>query len=90
MIAVVLTWWIYLIDKSVLVKLVGITVPLVLVGRLVAAKVAARRPLPGVRPGHDHRRRRFGRDLAAAMDQNPDCGLPSVSSTGSRSACRTR
>ena len=76
-IAVVLTWWIYLIDKSVLVKLVGITVPLVLVGRLVSTKVA-----------HAVRSRGYdledtiivgagsvGRDLAAAMDQNPDCGL---------------
>ena len=76
-IAVVLTWWIYMIDKSVLVKLVGITVPLVLLGRLVTTKVA-----------HVVRARGYdledtiivgagavGRDLAAAIEQNPDCGL---------------
>ena len=76
-IAAVLTWWISTFDKNVWVKLMVLTVPLVLLGRLVTFKL-----VHAVRcRGYDLEDTiivgagSVGRDLAAAMEQNPDCGL---------------
>ena len=74
---VVFTWWLDNVDKYVWVQLVALTVPAVLLGRLVTFKLT-----------HTIRSRGYdledalivgagsvGRELADAMEQNPDCGL---------------
>ena len=76
-IAVVLTWWIKDIDKNILVRVTLFTVPLVLLGRILSFRLV-----------HAVRARGYdledtiivgagtvGRDLATAIENNPDCGL---------------
>ena len=76
-IASLFVWWIDSIDKQFWFRLVVITVPLVVLGRLLTFKVV-----------HSVRARGYdledtlivgagvvGRELVTAMEQNPDCGL---------------
>jgi len=79
-IAAVLTWWVSTVPKNLWVQLMVFTVPLVLLGRLLVFKMV-----------HTVRARGYdledtiivgagsvGRDLAVAIEQNPDCGLVPV------------
>lgn len=74
---VVLTWWLDVVDKYVWLQLVVLTVPAVLLGRLLTFKLTHAIRSQGydledvliVGAGN------VGRDLAEAIEQNPDCGL---------------
>lgn len=80
LIAAVLTGWITTFDVNIWAQLVLITAPLVLLGRVLTFKLVHSVRTRGydledvliVGAGH------VGRDLAAAIDQNPDCGLMPV------------
>lgn len=80
MITAVLTWWVDRVDKRLWVNLMLLSVPMVLTGRLVMFKLVQ----TVRRRGYDLEETLIvgagsvGRDIAAAIEQNPDCGLVPV------------